>query len=86
MTADPIDQLDQDLLDRAALIGNQPGFGPPRAAQRAGKPLLQGRDALILVDPLRRAVADRQQTDQQLIITAHPAPPGCLPARSGRVP
>ena len=38
-------------FDRFAVVGDQAGLGPPRRGQRTSQPILQGRDALVLVGP-----------------------------------
>ena len=58
-----VDELAQGRLDRLLLVGDQPRLPLDRVQHRAAQPVAQRRDALVLVDAGRGAVADRDQAD-----------------------
>ena len=59
MAAGLIHQFDQGGFNLAALVGDETSFDLERFGQRALKPVLERRDPLILIDPLRSTIADR---------------------------
>jgi len=69
-----VDELDQSALDERLLVRNEPRFHAPRRGERRGEPFLKSRDAFILVHAGRGAIADRHQSDQQLLRFAHAMP------------
>ena len=50
------------------LVGDEPRLPVDRVAQRARQPVAQRRDALVLVDAGRGAVADRDQADAHRLV------------------
>ena len=56
-----IDEFDQGALNLIPLIGNQPNDRLPRAIDRLVQPMLEGRNALVLIDARRGSVADRDK-------------------------
>src|SRR5512147_1066349 len=69
MAAFAVDKLLQRVLDRGPLIGYQPlDEAHGRSGHRALEPRLERGNALVLVDTLRSAVADRHQADHQFVV------------------
>src|SRR5882762_3792250 len=68
VAAAAVDEVDQRRFDHGSLVGNKPRFHTPWTRQGAREPLLERRNALVLVDAARGAVADRNESDQQLFI------------------
>src|SRR2546427_9182737 len=69
-----VDELDQGAFDKRLLVRNEPRLHAPWRGERRGEPFLKSRDALVLVHAGRGAIADRHQSDQQLLRFAHAMP------------
>src|SRR5260221_859130 len=74
-----IDQVDERRFDHGSLVGDKPRLHSPAARNRTSEPILERRNALVLVDAPRGAVADRNESDQQLFIRRHRREPVANP-------
>src|SRR5260221_1088286 len=74
-----VDEGEERRFDHGSLVGDEPRLRAPRRRERAREPLLEGRNALVLVDPARGAVADRNESDQQLFSRRHRLEPVANP-------
>src|SRR5258708_1659783 len=79
MAAAAIDQVEERRFDHGSLVGDEPRLHSPGARHDASEPFLERRDAFILVDAARGAVADRNESDQQLFIRRHRREPVANP-------
>src|SRR5712692_2826808 len=79
VAAVPVDEIEERRFDHGSLVGNEPRLRAPRRRERAREPLLEGRNAFVLVDAARGAVADRNESDQQLFSRRHRLEPVANP-------
>src|SRR6267378_7746988 len=71
VAAAAVDQVEERRFDHRSLVRDKPRLHSPGARHDASEPFLERRNALVLVDAARGAVADRNESDQQLFIPRH---------------